>query len=242
MSTLFISDLHLSPQHPELTQLFIKFLQHEAPHAEKLYILGDLFEVWLGDDMVLPDYQQAIKEIKQLSESVPVLVMHGNRDFLMRETFAAMSGCTLLSDSEIIDLYGTPTLLLHGDTLCTDDKAYQDFRNMVRNPDWQKELLAKSPEERLALAKKYREISKTETEGKTNEIMDVNQQTVETVMKQSGVTQLIHGHTHRPAIHDLKLDNQNAKRIVLGDWQETQGSMLVCDSSACELRAVTLNS
>lgn len=240
MSTLFISDLHLSPAHPELTQLFISFLQNEAPHADKLYILGDLFEVWLGDDMVLPDYQQAIKEIKQLSESVPVFIMHGNRDFLMRDDFESMSGCNLLSDSEIIDLNGTKTLLLHGDTLCTDDTAYQEFRSMVRNPAWQKELLAKSPEERLALAKKYREISKTATEGKTNDIMDVNPQTVEEVMRQADVTQLIHGHTHRPAIHDLKIDQQHAQRIVLGDWQTTEGSMLVCDESTCRLQPVTL--
>ena len=238
MSTLFISDLHLSQERPEITEIFLRFLKGPARQADALYILGDLFEVWLGDDMVLPDYQQAITELKTLRLSTPVYIMYGNRDFLMREHFETMTGCQLLDEEVVIDLYGTPTLLLHGDTLCTDDIAYQEFRGMVRNPAWQDDLLSKSPEERLALAKKLREISKTETSGKEQGIMDVNQMAVEQVMQKHRVQQLIHGHTHRPATHEFELDSKSAKRIVLADWY-TSGSMLRCDKNGCETE--TLN-
>jgi len=234
MATLFISDLHLSRERPEITQLFLRFLQGPARQAEALYILGDLFEVWLGDDMVLPDYQEAISALNALSQTVPLYIMHGNRDFLMREDFESMTGCQLLDEEVVIDLYGTPTLLMHGDTLCTDDTAYQQFRAMVRNPQWQTELLSKTPAERLELARKYREISKTETQGKEAGIMDVNQQTLEQVMQKHHVQQLIHGHTHRPAIHEFKLCAQTAKRIVLADWYAT-GSMLICEPDTCRL-------
>ncbi len=238
MATLFISDLHLSQERPEITQLFLHFLQGPAREAEALYILGDLFEVWLGDDMVLPDYKAAITELKNLSQTVPLYIMHGNRDFLMRKNFETMTGCQLLEDEVVIDLYGIPTLLMHGDTLCTDDLAYQEFRSMVRNPQWQADLLDKTPEERLALARKLRDISKTETKGKQQNIMDVNQSTVEQAMQKHHVLQLIHGHTHRPAIHDFEMANQPAKRIVLADWYET-GSMLHCDNESCQLEKIT---
>jgi len=240
MATLFISDLHLSAERPDITALFSHFLNHEARQAEALYILGDLFEAWLGDDMVLPEYADAIASMKALSESgVPLFIMHGNRDFLLGETFAAMSGASLLADPTIIDLYGTPTLLLHGDTLCTDDEAYQRFRAMVRNPAWQQEILARSPAERLALAKQYRELSQTETGNKAEDIMDVNQQAVEQLMQDKGIYHMIHGHTHRPAIHDFAIDSQAAKRIVLGDWYE-QGSVLRCDKNGCRLQGLQL--
>ena len=237
MATLFISDLHLSQERPGIKQLFLQFLQGPARQAEALYILGDLFEAWLGDDMVLPDYQDAIKALKTLSQSVPVYIMYGNRDFLMREGFEAMTGAQLLDEEVVIDLYGTPTLLMHGDTLCTDDTAYQQFRSMVRNPTWQAELLSKSPAERLELARKYREISKAETSGKAAGIMDVNQSTVEQCMKKHHVRQLIHGHTHRPALHEFELDGQAAKRFVLKDWYQT-GGMLVCDAEACRAKEI----
>lgn len=233
MAIFFISDLHLSRERPDITEIFLRLLRGTARQAEALYILGDLFEAWLGDDMVLPEYQQALTELKNLSLSVPVYVMYGNRDFLMREKFEVMSGCQLLDEEEVIDLYGTPTLLMHGDTLCTDDIAYQDFRKMVRDPAWQEDLLSKSPEERLALAKKLRDISKEETSGKEQGIMDVNQVTVEQAMQRHQVRQLIHGHTHRPAIHDFDLNGQPAKRIVLADWYQT-GSLLRCDASGCQ--------
>jgi len=238
MATLFISDLHLSAERPDITALFIRFLNNEARQAEALYILGDLFEAWLGDDMVLPEYVDAIAAMKALSDSgVPVFIMHGNRDFFLGETFTAMSGTTLLDDPTRIDLYGKPTLLLHGDTLCTDDVEYQKFRAMVRNPAWQQQMLALSPQERLKLAKEYREMSQAETGNKAEDIMDINQQALEQVMQTEGIYHMIHGHTHRPAVHDFNIDAQPAQRIVLGDWYE-QGSVLVCDESGCELQGL----
>jgi len=238
MATLFISDLHLSAERPDITSLFIRFLNNEARQAEALYILGDLFEAWLGDDMVLPEYADAIAAMKALNDSgVPVFIMHGNRDFLLGETFTQMSGASLLDDPTCIDLYGKPTLLLHGDTLCTDDVEYQKFRAMVRNPAWQQQMLALSPQERLKLAKEYREMSQAETGNKAEDIMDVNQQTLEQVMQSEGIYRMIHGHTHRPAIHEFKIDSQAAQRIVLGDWYE-QGSVLVCDEKGCELQGL----
>ena len=238
MATLFISDLHLSAERPDITALFIQFLNNEARQAESLYILGDLFEAWLGDDMVLPEYVDAIAAMKALSDSgVPVFIMHGNRDFLLGEKFTAMSGTTLLEDPTRIDLYGKPTLLLHGDTLCTDDVKYQQFRAMVRNPAWQQQMLALRPQERLKLAKEYREMSQAETGNKAEDIMDVNQHTLEQVMQSEGIYRMIHGHTHRPAIYEFKIDSQAAQRIVLGDWYE-QGSVLVCDEKGCELQGL----
>ncbi len=238
MTTRFISDLHLSDQRPAITEAFIAFLDGPARDSEALYILGDLFEVWLGDDMVLPAYARAIEAMHRLADAgVPLHVMHGNRDFLLGEAFAAMSGATLLPETQVIDLHGTPTLLLHGDTLCTDDTAYQQFRAMVRDPAWQAGVLAKSPEERLALARQFREMSMTEMAGKSAEIMDVNPDAVRTAFREAGVRQMIHGHTHRPAIHDLDLDGRPARRIVLGDWYE-QGSVLECDVEGCRLRVI----
>lgn len=239
MSTLFISDLHLSEERPDITRLFIDFLHNRAAHAEALYILGDLFEVWLGDDMVLPEYLPAIEAMQTLSRSVPLFVMYGNRDFLMREKFCRQSGARLLQEPALIDLYGKPTLLLHGDTLCTDDLPYQEFRRMVRDPQWQEALLAKSPEERLALAREYRETSKQETGNKDQAIMDVNNETVMQTLREHGVLQMIHGHTHRPAIHEFDLDGQPARRIVLGDWYD-QGSVLVCNQDGCRLEGLPL--
>ena len=238
MATLFISDLHLSAERPDITSQFIQFLNNEARQAEALYILGDLFEAWLGDDMILPEYAEAIAAMKALSDSgVPVFIMHGNRDFLLGEKFTEMSGTTLLEDPTTLDLYGKPTLLLHGDTLCTDDVEYQKFRAMVRNPAWQQQMLSLSREERLKLAREYREMSQAETGNKAEDIMDVNQQTLEQVMQEQDVYHMIHGHTHRPAIHNFEINSQPAQRIVLGDWYE-QGSVLKCDKNGCELQGL----
>lgn len=189
----------------------------------------------MGDDFIDPGYQQSISKIKQLSESgLPIYVMHGNRDFLMTDQFSNLSGATLIDEPTIIDLYGTPTLLMHGDTLCIDDTEYQKFRAMVRNPQFISDFLSKSIEERLAIATKFREASKTETASKAMDIMDVNQQAVETVMQEQNINQLIHGHTHRPAIHDFTVNSKAMKRIVLGDWY-TQGSVLICNEEGCQL-------
>lgn len=240
MATLFISDLHLRGAQPQLTQLFEHFIDHLASNAQAVYILGDLFEVWLGDDMVLPEYQPALAAIHRLTaRHIPVHVMYGNRDFLMREAFCAITGATLLMEPALIALHGTPTLLLHGDTLCTDDVRYQQFRQMVRNPQFQAQFLAKSPTERLAQVQQYRELSKAETSAKASDIMDVNQTTVEATLRAHQVTQLIHGHTHRPAVHQFNLDGQLMTRYVLADWGQ-RGSYLTCNGDGCELKFFTL--
>ncbi len=238
MSSLFISDLHLAPERPETSNLFIRFLETRARQAKAVYILGDLFEVWLGDDMILPDYQAAIRAMKALSDSgVALYLMHGNRDFFMGERLLQLCGASLLDDPAVIDLEGVPSLLMHGDTLCIDDLDYMTFRAMVHNPQWQRDVLAKSPEQRLALAKQFREISKAETGNKNEDIMDVNQAEVERIFSGYPVQRLIHGHTHRPAIHDFELNGQAVQRIVLGDWYR-QGSVLVCENGQCLLETI----
>lgn len=235
---LFISDLHLSDERPEITALFSLFLTRDATKTQALYILGDLFEVWLGDDAVLPGYRPVLDGLRALTGSgIPVYVMHGNRDFLIGDGFAQQTGCRLLADPTVIDLHGKPTLLMHGDTLCTDDVDYQRFRSQVRDPDTQRQFLALPIDERIAVAKHYRNESRERNSYKTAEIMDVNQTAVLDVMRQYGVHRLIHGHTHRPAIHNFSLDHHAAQRIVLGDWYE-QASILKCNSGECRLESI----
>ena len=238
MSTLFISDLHLSGERPQLIEQFVKLTRNQARAAEALYILGDLFEAWLGDDAVLPEMATVIKALKTLTENgVPVYVMADNRDFLMGQGFQAMSGVKLIDDPTIIDLYGTPTLLMHGDTLCTDDVIYQQVRSQVRDPAWISAALAMSLEERIATAQKMRAQSQAHTQDSAEEIMDVNADAVTEALRQYGVTRLIHGHTHRPATHSLQVNGQTATRIVLGDWYQ-QASLLHCNESGCELVSI----
>ena len=235
---LFISDLHLSDERPQITAFFLRFLQTEAARASALYILGDLFEVWLGDDAVLPTYQTVVDGIRALSDGgVPVYVMHGNRDFLLGERFAQLCGCRLLEDPTVIELDGERTLLMHGDTLCTDDVEYQQFRAQVRNPATQRQFLALPINERIAVAKHYRQESRARSRDKAEEIMDVNQGAVADIMHSHGVYQLIHGHTHRPAVHEFMLDRHSARRIVLGDWYE-QASILRCGAGNCRLESI----
>ena len=236
MHTLFISDLHLSTERPAINALFLDFLRTRAVRAEALYMLGDLFEYWIGDDVATsPEYQPLLAGLRTLTKAgVPVYVMHGNRDFLIAQGFEQQTGCQLLPDPTVISLYGENTLLMHGDTLCTDDVAYLKFRLMVRNPDWVKMFLSKTIAERVAIVRDYREISKTATAAKKPEIMDVNQGAVEAVLREHGVRHLIHGHTHRPAQHCFDLDGLATRRTVLGDWYD-QGSVLVCDAHGCTL-------
>ncbi|HHJ79995.1 MAG TPA: UDP-2,3-diacylglucosamine diphosphatase [Candidatus Tenderia electrophaga] len=235
MGSLFIADIHLGNEHPEISQRFVEFLQQQAVAAEALYILGDLFEVWIGDDAVQPEHQAAIAALKQLTDAgTPVYVMHGNRDFLLGQQFEALSGCQLIKDPLLIDLYGTPTLLMHGDSLCTDDHDYMQMRQQLRSSAWQQPFLAASAEQRLQTAQQYRDKSRQHSQKKSDEIMDVNADAVIEIMAEHGVTQLIHGHTHRPAVHELRIDTQTAKRIVLGDWY-SQNSSLYCDESGCRL-------
>ncbi|MFZ5595144.1 MAG: UDP-2,3-diacylglucosamine diphosphatase [Pseudomonadota bacterium] len=241
MSTLFISDLHLSTERPEMNELFLDFLDKEATKADALYILGDLFEVWIGDDASVAEHDRVVKGLLRLTTSgIPVYVMHGNRDFLMGRGFEQASGCQLIPDPTIINPYGTPTLLMHGDTLCTDDVEYQRFRAQVRDPRWQQQMLALPAEQRAAIAKKYRNESREQSRQKAEEIMDVNPQAVERALHEHGVYHLIHGHTHRPGIHDFTLNGKPARRIVLGDWYE-RGSALVCISSGCWLQPYPLH-
>ncbi len=236
MRTLFISDLHLSEERPAITELFLRFCAEEAPGAEALYILGDLFEIWLGDDFALPHYDAPCRALAQLAAGgTPVYFIAGNRDFLLGPGGAARCGMTLLAEPAVVNLYGTPTVLLHGDTLCTDDVPYQEFRRMVRDPAWQRDFLARPPQERLAMARRVREISRTETAAKAEEIMDVNAGAVTAAFREAGVRQMIHGHTHRPALHALEVDGTPARRLVLGDWYR-RGSFLECDADGCRLR------
>jgi UDP-2,3-diacylglucosamine hydrolase len=238
MSTLFISDLHLSGERPDIIKLFLEFMTNRAPQSDALYILGDLFEVWLGDDFIPPEAQPLLETLRKYSSAGhDLFVMHGNRDFLLGDRFTELTGCQLLPDPYIIDLYGTKTLIGHGDLLCTDDVDYMKFRHQVRNPDWQQAFLARSVEERIALAKQARHESKKQTSSLAEEIMDANQNTVEQVMLEYDVKQMIHGHTHRPNIHHFMLENEERTRIVLGDWYE-QGSLLECNEQGCQLQTL----
>jgi UDP-2,3-diacylglucosamine hydrolase len=238
MKTLFISDLHLDAQHPEITAQFLQFLDGEAREAAALYILGDLFEVWIGDDDPDPDKQRVIAALKALTASgVPCYVMHGNRDFLLGERFCNESGCRLLEDPTIINLHGERVLAMHGDTLCTDDHSYQKLRAMVRDPGWQEMFLALSHGQRRMLAEQARAGSKAHIAQAMSEIMDVNSQAVLAAMRAAGVKLLLHGHTHRPDVHRFELDGTPAARIVLGDWHE-QGSVLRWDEGGFALQSL----
>ena len=239
---LFISDLHLDARRPAITTLFLEFLAGLDPrHCASLYILGDLFEAWIGDDNDDPHDAAVIAALRATTlRGIPVWIMHGNRDFLLGERFGQVTGCTLLADPVRIELGGEATLLMHGDTLCTDDHEYQQFRDMVRNPDWQRQFLAKPLAERRAIAANLRETSRQRTGEKAAEIMDVNPQAVLDTLRAHGVRRLIHGHTHRPAVHALELDGRPAQRIVLGDWY-TQGSVLYAENGSLRLESLPLS-
>jgi len=226
MTTLFISDLHLEAGRPEIGVQFLDFLSGEARDADTLYILGDLFEVWLGDDDPNPYYAGMKAAIRELVDSgIPVFFMHGNRDFMIGDEFATETGVTILQDPELINLHGEKVLLSHGDALCTDDVEYQRFRAMTRNPEWQAMMLAKTIQERIAHALEARQGSVEHGKSLDDEITDVNQSAVEALIRKHGVDILLHGHTHRPAIHEVRLGDRTATRIVLGDWFE-QGSVV----------------
>ncbi|WP_421621122.1 UDP-2,3-diacylglucosamine diphosphatase [Alkalilimnicola ehrlichii] len=236
---LFIADLHLDERRPEIVELFLAFLQRSRDEVGALYILGDLFEAWLGDD-TLPAEHPVLAGMRDFAASgTPLYVMRGNRDFLMGEGFAELSGCTLLPDEAVIDLFGEPTLLLHGDSLCTDDPEYQAFRSMVLDPKWQAEFLALPREERLAKAREARDYSQNRNSTLPDDIMDVNPEAVQAAMERHAVRRMIHGHTHRPAVHTLEVAGEPAERIVLGDWFD-QGSVLRCTPDECRLEGLTM--
>jgi UDP-2,3-diacylglucosamine hydrolase len=241
VAALFISDLHIDASRPQIAEQFLKFLRTEAAGAAALYILGDLFESWIGDDAPDPAQFAAIAGLRTLTSSgVPCFVLHGNRDFLMSQQFSEMTGAQLLPDPLIVTLYGEPVLVMHGDALCTDDRAYQRLRATVRDPDWQRQFLALSIDARRALAGAARAGSQAHTAAMEHAITDVNADTVALALRASGTSTLLHGHTHRPAIHALEVDGRPRTRIVLGDWYD-QGSVLRWDSRGPELQFLARN-
>jgi len=230
--TLFIADLHLCQEEPAITAGFLHFLQREAPHCDALYILGDLFEAWIGDDDPNPLHQQVASALRALP--VPVYFIHGNRDFLVGRRFARASGMTLLPEEQVLTLYGHRLLIMHGDTLCTDDAGYLRFRAKVHNPWIQRLFLALPLWVRKRIAARMRADSKQANQHKSQSIMDVNQDAVVTTMQRHQVPLLIHGHTHRPAIHTLTLQSETAQRAVLGAWH-SRGSMIQLDAAGIQL-------
>lgn len=235
MPALFISDLHLHESRPLITRAFFHFLHTQAAQADSLYILGDFFDAWIGDDddSALP--QEVAHELFSLKQKgIAIYFQHGNRDFLLGDAYAQKAGMELLPESCVIDLYGTPTLLLHGDTLCTADKDYQQFRTMVRSQQWQQHILAQPLAARRALAAQLREKSQSMNSMKAGDIMDVTPAEVVAQIEHAQVTRLIHGHTHRPAHHQLVINGKPAERIVLGDWHSHGWSIRV-DKKSCEL-------
>ena len=236
---LFISDLHLNADEPETVERFRHFCRNIAPQAQALYILGDFFEYWAGDDdMAEPFNHGIVEELRQLSTKIPhIHLLHGNRDFLLGADFAAAAGVTLLPDPTLIDLFGRPTIITHGDALCTDDLAYQQFRAMVRNPQWQAQFLAQPLAVRKAIAEDLRRKSEASKQEKSAAIMDVNADAVAGLFARfSGITDLIHGHTHQPACHTLNIDANEYRRWVLPDWYEGKWGYLRCSADGWQLQ------
>ncbi len=226
MTTLLISDLHLDASRPRIVDLFTDFVRDEASRADALYILGDLFEAWTGDDMADAVAERVAYALTGLYEAgVPCLFMHGNRDFLLGDAFARRARMVLLADPAMITIEGEPTLLMHGDTLCLDDLPYQTFRRQAHDPQWQREFLARSAPERRKFAERARTESTRYTRSVDEAITDVNVGAVEHALRTHDVRRLVHGHTHRPAIHALEVDGTPCERIVLGDWYD-HGSVL----------------
>jgi UDP-2,3-diacylglucosamine hydrolase len=246
MTTLFISDLHLDSTRPAITELFGRFLRREAKSAEALYVLGDLFEAWVGDDDPSETGAYVASGLKEVADAgVPVYFIRGNRDFLLGQDYALRAGFRILPDPAVVVLYGKPTLLMHGDLLCTDDVAYQAFRTQTRNPTWQAQFLSQPLQARLAFAAQARAASQAH-QAKLREggndvrfetVTDVTPATVEATFARFGIDTMIHGHTHRPAVHDLQVNERERKRIVLGDWYE-QGSVLRVDASGFRLESL----
>ena len=247
MTTLFVSDLHLDPARPEITALFLRFLQREAASADALYILGDLFEAWVGDDDPSTTGQQVADGLRRLADAgVPVYFVHGNRDFLVGQDYAGRAGMRILPDPAVVSLYGEPVLVMHGDLLCTDDHAYQAFRAQTRDPHWQAMFLAQPLAARQAFAAQARQASMSRQQDMIDgdrasfeAVTDVNPQAVEATLARFGVATLVHGHTHRPAMHAVRIGDREGRRIVLGDWYE-QGSVLRVSPGHCDLQALPL--
>ena len=220
---LFISDLHLEAERPDISQAFFSFLNKHATEAQSLYILGDFFNVWIGDDYVSDLNPRVAEALYKLSKAgLKIKLMHGNRDFLLGNDFAGRCGAELIEEPYLLEAFGQQVLLMHGDVLCTRDHDYMTFRSMVRDPEWQQNFLARPMEERLAFAEQAREQSKAMSSNKAEDIMDVTPEAVRTLMQQFNIETLIHGHTHRPDVHKLHSDSgsKSARRLVLGDWEQ----------------------
>jgi len=232
--TLFISDLHLCPTRPAINTLFVRFLRDIASQAEALYILGDFFEYWAGDDdLDAPLHHDVAQQLHTLSkQGTRLYLMHGNRDFLIGADFQRAANIVLITDPTLVDLYGQPTLLMHGDTLCSDDVEYQAFRAQVREPAWQQSFLATPLATRKAQIESLRKRSEQEKTTKSAEIMDTNADTVADTLRAFNYPRLIHGHTHRTALHVETVDDKTCERWVLPDWYAS-GGYLRCDAAGC---------
>ncbi len=237
--SIFVSDLHLAPERPRASELFFDFTARTAARAEALYVLGDLFEYWVGDDDLDNEFNASVADaLGALSgKGVALHFMHGNRDVLVGMAFAARCGAKLMRDPTLLDLYGTRTLVMHGDTLCTDDVEYQKFRAFAHDPDNQRRLLAQPLAERRKQIVDLRAVSEEAKRGKSAEIMDVALATVEKTLREFGYPRLIHGHTHRPARHVHDVDGHTCERWVLTDWYGRAG-YLRCDASGCKAVAL----
>ncbi len=220
MKRYFIADLHLTPERPDITRAFLHFIKNTANDADELYLLGDIFEAWIGDDGGIPAYQSVIDALQSASLTTALYFQHGNRDFLVGDAFSTATNCTLLAPKHIVNLPTGDALLMHGDQLCTDDLEYQAFRSMVRKPEWQTDFLNKPINERLHIARQMREASKKKGAEKSNDIMDVNPNSVRQALVDAQVELVIHGHTHRPAVHHNQIKADVGTRIVLGDWDK----------------------
>ncbi|MCL6414557.1 UDP-2,3-diacylglucosamine diphosphatase [Aestuariirhabdus sp. Z084] len=237
MTTLFISDLHLQEERPAIGRAFLQLLENCGEDIEALYILGDFFEYWVGDDGITPFQGRIADALKQFSKNVaPVYFMHGNRDLLIGKEFAKKAGCTILPDPTVVDLYGEPTLLMHGDSLCTLDIAYQRFRRVTRNPIMRWLILHLPLSYRTSSIQKLRTNSQQQGPTKSREIMDVTPAEVERIMAKNRCKRLIHGHTHRPARHPMNIQGEAAERIVLGDWEQ-QGWLIRATPDSLELES-----
>jgi len=238
MTRLFVSDVHLDAAAPEAVDQFLEFTRTHAAGAEALYILGDLFETWVGDDDPDPAKARVCAALRGLTaQGVGCFVLHGNRDFLLGRDFCRRTGSRLLADPVVADLDGERVLLTHGDALCTDDHSYQELRSTVRTPEWQRRFLALSLADRELLANQARAGSKEHTSRTIPDIMDVNEDAVSTAYRATRVRRIIHGHTHRPAVHDSSIEGEPAQRMVLGAWYE-QGSYIHYDRGRYELRSL----
>jgi UDP-2,3-diacylglucosamine hydrolase len=238
MSRLFVSDVHLDSSTPDANEQFLNFLGTHAADAEALYILGDLFEAWVGDDDPDPTKARICEGLRELTSSgVGCFVLHGNRDFLIGRDFCRKTGSRLLADPVIADLDGERVLLTHGDALCTDDHSYQELRSTVRTPDWQRRFLSLPLEDRELLANQARAGSKDHMARVIPTIMDVNEDAVSTAYRATRCRRIIHGHTHRPGIHETSIEGEPAQRMVLGAWYE-QGSYIRYENGQFELRSL----